>query len=208
MTRAQRINTALRRVPSWPLYLLGAIPAVWLLAQALTGGLGPDPVKALERQLGEIALQLLVAGLAITPVLRLTRVNLIRYRRALGLLAFIYAALHLTVWVVLDVQIPAQIWADIVKRPYVTIGMTAFVLMIPLALTSNAWSIRKLGPAWRRLHKLTYAVALMGGVHYLMLVKGWQIEPMLYLAGIAALLLMRLRVSAALGATAARARSV
>ena len=106
------------------------------------------------------------------------------------------------------VQIPAQIWADIVKRPYVTIGMTAFVLMIPLALTSNAWSIRKLGPAWRRLHKLTYAVALMGGVHYLMLVKGWQIEPMLYLAGIAALLLMRLRVSAALGATAARARSV
>ncbi|MCB1335333.1 MAG: protein-methionine-sulfoxide reductase heme-binding subunit MsrQ [Roseivivax sp.] len=208
MTRAQRINTALRRVPSWPLYLLGAIPAVWLLAQALTGGLGPDPVKALERQLGEIALQLLVAGLAITPVLRLTRVNLIRYRRALGLLAFIYAALHLTVWLVLDVQIPAQIWADIVKRPYVTIGMTAFVLMIPLALTSNAWSIRKLGPAWRRLHKLTYAVALMGGVHYLMLVKGWQIEPMLYLAGIAALLLMRLRVSAALGATAARARSV
>ena len=205
---AGRLNDWLRRVPLWAVYSVGLLPAPLLVYLGATGGLGVEPIKALEHELGELALKLLVLGLAITPLRRLTGLNLIRFRRAVGLLAFYYVCCHLLVWLVLDVQMPAEIWADIVKRPYVTIGMTAFVLMIPLALTSNAWSIRKLGPAWRRLHKLTYAVALMGGVHYLMLVKGWQIEPMLYLAGIAALLLMRLRVSAALGATAARARSV
>ena len=120
--------------------------------------------------------------------------NLLRFRRAIGLLAFTYVALHLAVWLVLDVQIPAQIWADIVKRPYVTIGFVAFLLMIPLAVTSNNLSVRKLGPSWRRLHQLTYAVAVLGAVHFIWLSKGFQIEPLVYLGVILGLLALRVRV--------------
>jgi methionine sulfoxide reductase heme-binding subunit len=119
-------------------------------------------------------------------------VNLIRFRRAIGVLAFTYVALHLLVWLVLDVQALERIWADIVKRPYITVGMIGFVAMIPLALTSNNWSVRRLGPTWRQLHKLTYLVVLLGAVHFVMLRKGLQIEPLLYLGAIVLLLALRL----------------
>jgi len=159
----------------------------------MTGGLGVEPIKALERELGKIALQLLVAGLCITPLRRFAGLNLLKFRRAIGVLAFVYVLLHLLVWLVLDVQIPAQIWADILKRPYVTIGMLGFVLLIPLAATSNDWAVRRLGPAWRKLHKLTYVVAILGAVHFVWLAKGFQIEPVLYLLAIMALLALRIR---------------
>lgn len=188
-----RINRALRRVPAGSLYILGALPAVWLFYAGLTGGLGVEPIKALEQELGKIALQLLVAGLCITPLRRLAGLNLLKFRRAIGVTAFIYVLLHLLVWLVLDVQIPAQIWGDILKRPYVTIGMLAFVLMLPLAATSNDWALRRLGAAWRKLHKLTYVVAVLGAVHFMWLVKGFQIEPILYLLAILALLVLRIR---------------
>jgi sulfoxide reductase heme-binding subunit YedZ len=94
---------------------------------------------------------------------------------------------------VLDVQIASQIWADILKRPYITIGIVGFALMVPLAVTSNNRMIRWMGQAWRRLHKLTYLVALMGAVHFVMLAKGFQIEPLVYLVLILALLGLRLR---------------
>lgn len=193
MPLADSLNQGLRRVPAWPLYIVGVCPAVWFVWLGVTGGLGVEPINALEKELGKIALQLLVAGLAITPLRRIAGINLIRFRRAVGLLAFFYVTLHLLVWLVLDVQIPAQIWADIVKRPYVTIGMTAFVLMIPLAVTSNTWSARRLGPAWRRLHRLTYAVAVLGAIHYMWLVKGFRFEPLIYLAVILLLLTLRIR---------------
>lgn len=189
----ERINRALRRVPAGSLYILGALPAVWLFYAGLTGGLGVEPIKALEQELGKIALQLLVAGLCITPLRRLAGLNLLKFRRAIGVTAFIYVLLHLLVWLVLDVQIPAQIWGDILKRPYVTIGMLAFVLMLPLAATSNDWALRRLGAAWRKLHKLTYVVAVLGAVHFMWLVKGFQIEPILYLLAILALLVLRIR---------------
>lgn len=188
-----RINRALRRVPAGSLYVLGGLPAVWLFYAGLTGGLGVEPIKALEQELGKIALQLLVAGLCITPLRRLAGLNLLKFRRAIGVTAFIYVLLHLLVWLVLDVQIPAQIWGDILKRPYVTIGMLAFVLMLPLAATSNDWALRRLGAAWRKLHKLTYVVAVLGAVHFMWLVKGFQIEPVLYLLAILALLVLRIR---------------
>ena len=92
----------------------------------------------------------------------------------------------------LDVQDPARIWADIVKRPYITVGMAAFVLLIPLAATSNNLSVRKLGPTWRKLHKLVYPAAILGAVHFVMLAKGFQIEPLIYLAIIMVLLALRL----------------
>ena len=187
------INRALRRVPKGALYILGALPAVWLFYAGITGGLGVEPIKALEHELGKIALQLLVAGLCITPLRRFAGLNLLKFRRAIGVLAFVYVLLHLLVWLVLDVQIPAQIWADILKRPYVTIGMLGFVLLIPLAATSNDWAVRRLGPAWRKLHKLTYVVAILGAVHFVWLVKGFQIEPVLYLLAIMALLALRIR---------------
>src|SRR6056297_4132558 len=162
-----RINALARRVPTWVIYILYALPAPVLVYMGATGGLGAEPIKALERELGEIALQLLIIGLCITPLRRYLGVNLIKFRRAFGLLAFFYVALHLLVWLVLDVQILSQIWADIIKRPYITIGMVGFVLMIPLAVTSNNLSIRKLGPkTWRRLHQLTYVTAVLGAVHF------------------------------------------
>ena len=190
---ANAINSGARKVPAWVLYLLAPIPAAWWFYQGLTGGLGPEPIKALEHLYGELALQLLIAGLAITPLRTFAGVNLIKFRRAVGVVAFFYVFAHLLVWLVLDIGILSQIWADIVKRPYITIGMFGFALLVPLAITSNNLSVRRLGPLrWRRLHKLVYIAVLLGGVHFLMVVKGWQIEPMVYLAVIVLLLLSRL----------------
>ncbi|WP_299966295.1 protein-methionine-sulfoxide reductase heme-binding subunit MsrQ [uncultured Roseobacter sp.] len=189
---ADRVNGFVRKVPTWPLYILYLLPVPWLLYLAQTGGLGREPIKALEHELGEIALQLLIFGLCITPLRRFAGVNLIKFRRMFGLLAFIYVTLHLLVWLVLDVGILSQIWSDILKRPYITIGMASFVLLLPLALTSNNWSVRRLGPlAWRRLHQLTYVAAVLAGVHYVMLTKTWAVEPAAYLAVILGLLGLR-----------------
>ncbi|HKL64805.1 MAG TPA: protein-methionine-sulfoxide reductase heme-binding subunit MsrQ [Roseovarius sp.] len=191
---ADRINGAARRVPVWALWLMGLAPAVWFFYLGMTGGLGAEPVKALEHELGSIALQLVVGGLAVTPLRRHLGVNLMRFRRAIGLLAFTYVSLHLSVWLFLDVQDAARIWADIVKRPFVTVGFAAFLLMIPLMLTSNDLSLRRLGPGWRRLHRLVYPAAVLGAVHFIWLSKGFQIEPLLYLAAILGLLALRLRL--------------
>ncbi|OIQ27303.1 MAG: sulfoxide reductase heme-binding subunit YedZ [Alphaproteobacteria bacterium MedPE-SWcel] len=190
----RRLNDLLRRVPSWCVYLCGLAPAVWLFWLALNGELGPDPVKALEHRYGEFALQFCIASLAVTPLRRYLGLNLLKHRRALGLLCFAYAGIHLLVWLILDVQSPAQILADLAKRPYVTVGMAAFVLLIPLAATSNQASIRALGPIWRRLHRLSYPAALLAALHYVLLAKGFQLEPLLYLSGIAVLLLTRIRL--------------
>ncbi len=188
-----RMNTVLRRIPTWVLYTLYLLPVPWLLYLAQTGGLGREPIKALEHELGEIALQLLIIGLCVTPLRQYMGLNLMKFRRALGVLAFTYVTLHLAVWMVLDMSLLwGQMWADVWKRPYITIGMAGFAVLLPLALTSNNLSVRKLGAAtWRKLHKLTYVAVLLGGIHYLWLVKGIQIEPILYMAVILALLFVR-----------------
>lgn len=190
----QTLNQILRRVPVWAVYLLGSLPAPWLFYQGLTGGLGVDPIEALEHRYGELALQLLIGVLAVSPLRRFVGLNLLKFRRALGVLTFGYVSLHLLVWLVLDVQVPGQIWADIVKRPYITVGMAAFVLMLPLALTSNNLSVRRLGAHWRSLQRLVFPAAILGGLHYVMLVKGFQIEPLIYLSVIVGLLLLRLQL--------------
>ncbi len=188
------INRFARKVPTWPLYILCLLPVPWLLYLAQTGGLGREPIKALEHELGEIALQLLILGLAITPLRRYIGINLLKFRRMFGLLAFIYVVLHLAVWVVLDMSLLwGQMWADIWKRPYITIGMAGFLALIPLALTSNNISVRKLGAAgWRKLHRLTYVAVILGGLHFIWLVKGIQLEPLIYMAVILGLLALRL----------------
>ena len=186
------INQLLRKVPTWLVYIVGLIPVPLFLYLAQTGGLGREPIKALEHELGELALKLIIVGLAITPLRKFVGLNLIKFRRSIGVLAFTYVALHLLVWLVLDVGILSQIWADILKRPYITIGMVGFVVMIPLAVTSNNWSVKRLGGKWRRLHQLTYVAAALGGVHFIMIVKGIQLEPLIYMVIILALLAYRL----------------
>ena len=193
MDVAASLNGALRRVPVWAVCGLGLVPLAVLVWRGLSGGLGIDPVKTLEHQLGLTALQLLLAGLLVTPLRRWTGVNLIRYRRAIGLLAFLYAALHLLVWLWLDLQLRwPEIGADLVKRPYVIVGMLGFACLVPLAMTSNGWSVRRLGAAaWQRLHRLAYVAVLLAALHYLLLVKVWSAEPVLYALAAAGLVALR-----------------
>jgi methionine sulfoxide reductase heme-binding subunit len=195
MDLAGTLNGWLRRVPAWPLYVLAPLPPIWFLWLGLTGGLGAEPINALERELGLLALQVLVVSLAVTPIRRFLGLNLIRFRRALGLIGFFYVALHLLVWVALDVQSLERIWADVVKRPYITVGMAGFVLLIPLALTSTDGMVRRLGAArWRQLHRLVYPAVLLGGIHNVMVAKVWEIDRLAWLAAILVLLALRLRV--------------
>lgn len=188
----QRLNEILRLVPTWTVYPLGLMPAVGLWYLAMTGGLGIEPIRALEKELGLYGLQFLLASLFISPARRFLGLNLVRYRRAVSLVAFFYVVQHLGVWLVLDVGIPSQIWADIVKRPYVTVGMAGFLAMLPLALTSNDWSIRRMGAErWRSLHRLAYVAVAAGALHYILLVRGWPREPFVYAAIAAAALALR-----------------
>ena len=191
---AQRVNGWLRRVPAWPLYVLGALYMAWLFWQALNG-VSQEPIDWLERAYGITSLKLLVATLAVTPLRRFAGVNLPKFRRALGLLVFFFVLAHFLVWAVLDLQALGAVWADVVKRPYVTIGMGAFLLLIPLALTSNNASVRRLGGAgWRKLHWLTYPIAVLGGIHYIWLARGFALEPLVYMALILGLLATRVPV--------------
>ena len=188
-----RTNRVLRMVPPWALYVVGAAYGAWLFFLALTGGLGVEPITALEHLYGEIALQLLIAGLAVTPLRQWAGINLMPFRRALGVLTFFFVLAHFLVWAVLDVQTLSAVWADILERPYVTIGMAGFLLLIPLGLTSNTLSIRKMGAAaWRKLHKLVYPAAILGALHFIWLAKGFQIEPLVYMTLILGLLALRL----------------
>jgi sulfoxide reductase heme-binding subunit YedZ len=175
------------------IYVIGMAPAAWAFYRGITDQLGADPLKTLERLLGLWALRFLVLGLAITPLRRLGGPNLLRYRRAIGLLAFYYALLHLTVYVVLDQGLDlAAIGADIVKRPYITIGMIAFAILVPMAVTSNNAMIRRLGgAAWARLHRWVYVAAAAGAIHFVMLVKAWPPEPLVYAALVSLLLSYR-----------------
>jgi sulfoxide reductase heme-binding subunit YedZ len=190
MTNA--INTAVRKVPAWLIYLAGFTYAAWLFWQGLTNQLGANPIEALEHAYGDTALYLLIAGLAVSPLRDRLRINLMKFRRAIGVTCFFFVVAHLAVWAILDVQALDRIWADIVKRPYITVGMAGFALLLPLAITSNNWSVRKMGPAWRKLHLLVYPAALLGAVHYVMLAKGWQMKPLVLLGIVAVLIALRL----------------
>lgn len=162
---------------------------------AVSNQLGADPLQALEHQLGEWALQLLILTLLVTPVRQLCGISFLKFRRAFGLMAFVYVCLHLLTWLVLDKQFFwNEILKDLYKRPYIIIGMTAFVVLIPIALTSNNASIRRLGARnWRRLHRLGYVATAFGAIHYLLLVKSWPPEPVIYCVIVLALLMWRVR---------------
>lgn len=193
MRLGDRINPLLRRVPVWPLYWIALLPAAYWFGLALADRLGADPVRALEQEYGLRALQFLVAALTVTPLRALTGVSLLRFRRFLGMTAFWYALLHFLVWLVLDRQLDwPRVAEDLTKRPYVILGMTAFLLLLPLAATSTDRALRRLGAArWRRLHRLAYPATALAALHFVWLVKAWPLEPLLYALAVAALLAWR-----------------
>ncbi|MBM9401365.1 protein-methionine-sulfoxide reductase heme-binding subunit MsrQ [Gluconacetobacter azotocaptans] len=175
------------------LYAVGLVPAAATFAMGLADRLGADPVNVFERTLGLWAIRFLILSLCVTPLRELAGINLLRYRRALGLLAFWYALFHVTVYVGLDQGFDgAVLLADITRRPFVILGMVAFLIVSVLAATSNAWSIRHLGRRWRAVHRMVYLAGLCAGVHFILSFKLLRVEPLLYAVVMAVLLLYRL----------------
>ena len=179
----RKSGTSWRKLPVWALYVVGFVPALWYFWLGATGQIPGNAIKEFEHLLGIWALRFLIATLLVTPLRDLAGINLMRYRRALGLLAFWYVVMHFATYVVLDKGVNlAVILDDIGKRPFITIGMACLVFLIPLALTSNNFSIRRLGKNWLRLHRLAYVIVLGGAVHYAMSLKVVTSEPLIYLA--------------------------
>jgi len=181
-------------------FALCLLPLALIAWDTLHGALGADPVAQLEHRSGDWALRLLLATLAITPLRRLTGWNkAIRFRRMLGLFAFFYVTVHLTIYLVVDLGgFWSQLLTEIAKRPYITVGFTAWLLLIPLALTSTTAMMRRLGRNWQRLHKLVYLIAVLGVLHFLWLVKADHREPAIYLGVLILLFVLRLPKLAAL----------
>ena len=178
-------------------FLACLIPFAQLAYKAYTGDLGVNPIEFITHFTGDWTLIFLLATLSVTPLRRISGWNdLIKFRRMLGLFAFFYAVLHFSTYIVLDHFFDFhRIGKDIVKRPYVTVGFTAFVLMLPLAMTSTAKMIRRLGKRWQQLHRLIYIAAIAGVIHFYWLVKADIRRPLQYAAVLLILLGYRLFVS-------------
>lgn len=185
-----QINRTLRKVPTWTIYILGLVAAIWVVYSGLQQ---VDPVRGIEWGLGLWAVRLLIATLFISP-LRWAGLNLLRFRRQLGLVAFAFVVLHFTAWLTIDMGLRwSQIIPDLYKRWYILVGMSALLLLVPLAVTSNNWSIRRLGARnWNRLHKLAYAATALGMLHFLMVGKVYTTEVLTYAALLTLLLAVRL----------------
>jgi sulfoxide reductase heme-binding subunit YedZ len=190
------------------IFLACLVPLGLLVWDAFHGSLGANPIETVTHSTGNCTLTFLLITLAITPLRKLTRQYwMISLRRMFGLFAFFYGTLHLLTWAVADKGLDIHdMLADIAKRRFITAGMTAFALMIPLALTSTKWSIRKLGgKRWQTLHRLIYFSAAIGVIHYIWLVKADLKKPLEYAAVLAVLLLYRLMAWMASRRTAATA---
>lgn len=176
------------------LFLICLLPLVRLLYLGFSGGLGANPIEFITRSTGTWTLVGLLLTLAITPLRRLTgRNELVRYRRMLGLFAFLYACLHFVTYIWLDQFFDlAGILKDIYKRPFITVGVAAFLLLLPLAITSTNAMMRRLGRRWQPLHRLVYLIGVLGVVHYLWLVKKDLTQPLIYAGVLLVLLGLRL----------------
>jgi sulfoxide reductase heme-binding subunit YedZ len=200
---AAQVRAARAREPRRPDRAMAAIKAaVWIAAlsplallvwDGLNGGLGAEPIEEVTHRTGITALVLLLCSLAVTPVRRLTGWNrAVKLRRPVGLFAFFYASLHFLTYLFDQEFLPAYIVEDVVEHPYVTAGFTAYLLLVPLALTSTQGMIRRLGRRWQKLHRLVYAAAALAVLHFLWLVKKDLTEPLVYAAVLALLLAFRL----------------
>jgi len=175
-------------------FTLCLLPFSMLALQLVTNALGANPIEAFTRASGEWGLRFLLITLAVTPLRQLIKQSWpLRFRRMLGLFAFFYVCVHLSSYIVLDQFFDwTEIWADILKRPFITIGMTAFVLLIPLAVTSNKAMMRRLGRNWQRLHRLVYPIAVCAVLHFFWLVKADLYWPTVYAAILVVLFALRL----------------
>jgi sulfoxide reductase heme-binding subunit YedZ len=177
-------------------FLLSLVPLAKLLFAAWSDNLGANPIETMTHQTGLWGLYFLLITLAITPLKKLTGISwLVNLRRMLGLYAFFYACLHLLIYFWLDQYFLLDVIVeDIVKRPYITLGFSAWLLLLPLALTSNQFSIHRLKKNWKKLHRLVYIAALLVVAHFIWLVKADYAEPLLYLGLLCLLLLARTRL--------------
>ena len=172
-------------------HLLSLLPLAFLLWAALNNGLGTNPVERLTHETGEWTLRFLLITLSMTPLRQWTgQASLIRFRRLLGLYTIFYLSCHFMIWFIADhsLDVTAMV-EDIIKRPYITLGFSALLLMLPLAITSNQAMIRRLGKKWKSLHQLVYLILLLGVLHFMWLVKADYLEPTIY-AIIAVVLLL------------------
>ena len=176
----------LRRV----IFAAALVPAAALVYGAFTDNLTANPIEYITHTTGKTALTFLIITLTVTPLRRLTgRNEIIRLRRMLGLFAFFYACLHLSTWVVLDWFFDvASMVTDVLDRPFITLGMTTFLLLLPLAITSTASMIRRLGKRWQQLHRLVYVAAITAIVHFWWVVKADFREPRLWALALSVLL--------------------
>ncbi len=190
----------LRRFGKPLVFALMLVPAVWLVwnwwlaFSYQPNGLGFNPQEESNRFTGDWTLRFLLLSLAITPLSKLIQSpKPLLFRRMIGLFAFFYVTLHITSYVWLDMLFDwAELWADVLKRIYITVGFTAFLLLIPLAVTStNGWVKRLGAKRWQRLHKSVYAIGLLGVIHFIMMRKGFQLEPLVYALVLASLLAFR-----------------
>ena len=176
-----------------PVFLLALVPVALLVRAFLTDTLGVNPAETIQLQTGRWALKFLLITLAVTPVRRVTGWNIvIQYRRMLGLFAFFYATLHFTSYLAFDLGFAfGAMVGDVLKRPFITFGFTAYLLLVPLALTSTKGWIRRLGKKWTRLHRLVYIASSCAVIHFAWKVKVFTGEPVWYAAALSALLLFR-----------------
>lgn len=186
------------------LFVLCLIPALNLLWRGFNGNLSANPVEFIEHSTGDWSLRFLLITLFVTPLRRIFDQPLLtRFRRRLGLFAFFYVCVHLLMYLTFDQMFdPVAIYADVVKRPYITVGTAGLLMMIPLAVTSTAAMVRRLGPKrWQLLHRLVYFCTLAGVIHYYWLVKSDVREPAMYGGILALLMLYRVRMWTQKGTT-------
>jgi sulfoxide reductase heme-binding subunit YedZ len=176
-----------------PIFLLALLPVALLVRGALTGNLGVNPAETIQLTTGRWALKFLLLSLTVTPVRRLTGWNVvIQYRRMLGLFAFFYATLHFTSYWAFDLSFAfGAMVADVWKRPFIALGFSAFLLLVPLAVTSTKGWIRRLGKRWALLHRLVYVAAICAVIHFAWKVKVFTGDPVLYAVTLTVLLLFR-----------------
>lgn len=182
-------------------FVLALLPALWLVSewwaafQGLPNDLGFNPNETSNRFSGDWALRMLLITLALTPLAKLIPSNKpIMFRRMMGLFAYFYVCLHMLSYIWLDMLFNwPELWSDVLKRIYITVGMAAFLMLTPLAITSTKGMIKRLGAKnWQRLHKLVYVIAPLAIIHFFMMRKGLQLEPLIYGAILLVLLLARL----------------
>jgi len=186
------VKASVRRLRSWHIYVSLLVPLLFLTYDLLSGRLGVDPMRAIEKSLGVTAIYILILTLCITPFSILTGINFIRFRRAFGLMSFFYIILHFSTWLLLDMQLRwVEIAESLTRKPFIVFGMMGFLLLIPLAATSNNYSMKRLGKYWQKLHKLIYVAIILGGIHYLMMEKTLQNDAIITFIIIIALISLR-----------------